>query len=79
MVFEEYEKALHHGYALDFDRPAARSRPPVLNHDEATREAWNRRLSYLHESTSTREHHTGPPEYELMRLAISNTSTATCA
>jgi DNA helicase-2/ATP-dependent DNA helicase PcrA len=45
-LFEEYEKALRHANALDFDDLLLES-VRLLRHDEATRAAWNRRLSYV--------------------------------
>src|ERR1019366_6812278 len=45
-VFEEYEKALRTANALDFDDLLLEA-VWLLNHDEATRDAWNRRRSYL--------------------------------
>jgi len=72
-VFEEYEKALHAANALDFDDLLLEA-VRLLNHDEATREAWNRRLSYL---MIDEYQDTNRPQYELMRLLSNN--TATCA
>ena len=45
-LFEEYEKALRNANALDFDDLLLEA-VRLLQHDEATREAWNRRLSYV--------------------------------
>ncbi|MBZ5578743.1 MAG: UvrD-helicase domain-containing protein [Acidobacteriia bacterium] len=45
-LFEAYEKALHMANALDFDDLLLEA-VRLLEHDEATREAWNRRLSYV--------------------------------
>ncbi len=63
-MFEEYEKALRTANALDFDDLLLEA-VRLLQHDEATREAWNRRLSYLmideYQDTNRRQ-------YELMRL-----------
>jgi DNA helicase-2/ATP-dependent DNA helicase PcrA len=63
-VFEEYEKALHTANALDFDDLLLEA-VRLLSHDEATREAWNRRLSYL---MIDEYQDTNRPQYELMRL-----------
>jgi DNA helicase-2/ATP-dependent DNA helicase PcrA len=46
VIFEEYEKALRNANALDFDDLLLES-VRLLAHDEATRQAYNRRLSYL--------------------------------
>ena len=45
-VFEEYEKTLRGSNALDFDDLLLES-VRLLRHDDVTRDAWNRRLSYL--------------------------------
>jgi len=63
-VFEDYEKALHTANALDFDDLLLEA-VRLLNHDEATRDAWNRRLSYL---MIDEYQDTNRPQYELMRL-----------
>jgi DNA helicase-2/ATP-dependent DNA helicase PcrA len=63
-VFEEYEKALHAANALDFDDLLLEA-VRLLSHDDATREAWNRRLSYL---MIDEYQDTNRPQYELMRL-----------
>jgi DNA helicase-2/ATP-dependent DNA helicase PcrA len=63
-VFEEYEKALHAANALDFDDLLLEA-VRLLNQDDATREAWNRRLSYL---MIDEYQDTNRPQYELMRL-----------
>ena len=63
-VFEEYEKALHTANALDFDDLLLEA-VRLLSHDDATREAWNRRLSYL---MIDEYQDTNRPQYELMRL-----------
>ncbi len=63
-VFEEYEKALRNANALDFDDLLLET-VRLLQHDEATREAWNRRLSYL---MIDEYQDTNRSQYELMRL-----------
>jgi DNA helicase-2/ATP-dependent DNA helicase PcrA len=63
-VFEQYEKALRAANALDFDDlllDAVR----LLRHDDATRAAWNRRLSYV---MVDEYQDTNRSQYELMRL-----------
>ena len=47
-VFEEYEKALRNANALDFDDLLLEA-VRLLRHDDATREAWNRRLELRHD------------------------------
>ena len=63
-VFEEYEKALRNSNALDFDDLLLEA-VRLLRHDEATRQAWNRRLSYL---LVDEYQDTNRSQYELMRL-----------
>ncbi len=63
-VYEEYEKALRQANALDFDDLLLES-VRLLYHDEATREAWNRRLSYI---MIDEYQDTNRSQYELMRL-----------
>src|SRR5581483_1498980 len=63
-VFEEYEKALRNANALDFDDLLLES-VRLLRHDQATREAWNRRLSYI---MVDEYQDTNRSQYELMRL-----------
>ena len=63
-VFEEYEKALRNANALDFDDLLLEA-VRLLHHDEATREAWNRRLSYV---MIDEYQDTNRSQYELMRL-----------
>jgi DNA helicase-2/ATP-dependent DNA helicase PcrA len=64
VVFEEYEKALRTANALDFDDLLLES-VRLLYHDEPTREAWNRRLSYI---LMDEYQDTNRSQYELMRL-----------
>jgi DNA helicase II / ATP-dependent DNA helicase PcrA len=45
-LFEAYERALHTANALDFDDLLVEA-VRLLEHDQPTREAWNRRLSYI--------------------------------
>ncbi len=63
-VYEEYEKTLRQANALDFDDLLLES-VRLLYHDEATREAWNRRLSYI---MIDEYQDTNRSQYELMRL-----------
>jgi DNA helicase-2/ATP-dependent DNA helicase PcrA len=63
-VYEDYEKALHQANALDFDDLLLES-VRLLYHDQATREAWNRRLSYI---MIDEYQDTNRSQYELMRL-----------
>src|SRR3984893_4017932 len=64
VIFEEYEKALRQANALDFDDLLLET-VRLLYHDEATREAYNRRLSYL---MIDEYQDTNRSQYELMRL-----------
>jgi len=63
-LFEEYEKALRMANALDFDDLLLEA-VRLLRHDDATREAWNRRLSYL---MVDEYQDTNRSQYDLMRL-----------
>jgi DNA helicase-2/ATP-dependent DNA helicase PcrA len=63
-VFEEYEKALRNANALDFDDLLLES-VRLLQHDEPTRAAWNRRLNYV---MIDEYQDTNRSQYELMRL-----------
>jgi len=63
-VFEEYEKALRTANALDFDDLLLEA-VRLLRHDDATREAWNRRLSYV---MVDEYQDTNRSQYELIRL-----------
>jgi DNA helicase II / ATP-dependent DNA helicase PcrA len=63
-VWEEYEKALRKANALDFDDLLLEA-VRLLRTDDATREAWNRRLSYL---MVDEYQDTNRSQYELMRL-----------
>jgi DNA helicase-2/ATP-dependent DNA helicase PcrA len=63
-VFEEYEKALHRANALDFDDLLLEA-VRLLQTDEPTRAAWNRRLAYL---MIDEYQDTNRSQYELMRL-----------
>jgi DNA helicase II / ATP-dependent DNA helicase PcrA len=64
VIFEEYEKTLHNANALDFDDLLLET-VRLLFHDEATRQAYNRRLNYL---MIDEYQDTNRPQYELMRL-----------
>jgi len=63
-VFEEYEKTLRTANALDFDDLLLEA-VRLLRHDDAAREAWNRRLSYV---MVDEYQDTNRSQYELMRL-----------
>jgi len=63
-IFDYYEKALHAANALDFDDLLLEA-VRLLQHDDATREAWNRRLSYV---MVDEYQDTNRSQYELMRL-----------
>jgi DNA helicase-2/ATP-dependent DNA helicase PcrA len=63
-LFEEYEKALRNANALDFDDLLLEA-VRLLRIDNATREAWNRRLSYV---MIDEYQDTNRSQYELMRL-----------
>ena len=63
-VFEEYEKALRNANALDFDDLLLEA-VRLLHTDQPTREAWNRRLSYV---MVDEYQDTNRSQYELMRL-----------
>ena len=63
-VFQEYEKALRNANAMDFDDLLLEA-VRLLRHDDATREAWNRRLSYV---MVDEYQDTNRSQYELMRL-----------
>jgi DNA helicase-2/ATP-dependent DNA helicase PcrA len=64
VIFEEYEKALRRANALDFDDLLLET-VRLLYHDQATRESYNRRLSYL---MIDEYQDTNRSQYELMRL-----------
>jgi len=63
-LFEDYEKALRNANALDFDDLLLEA-VRLLQHDEATRELWNRRLNYV---MVDEYQDTNRSQYELMRL-----------
>jgi len=63
-VFERYEGALRAANALDFDDLLLEA-VRLLRHDAATREAWNRRLTYV---MVDEYQDTNRSQYELMRL-----------
>ena len=63
-IFDYYEKALHAANALDFDDLLLES-VRLLQHDQPTREAWNRRIGYL---LIDEYQDTNRSQYELMRL-----------
>jgi DNA helicase-2/ATP-dependent DNA helicase PcrA len=63
-LFAEYEKALRNANALDFDDLLLEA-VRLLRHDQPTREAWNRRLSYV---MIDEYQDTNRSQYELMRL-----------
>ncbi len=72
-VFEVYEGALRTANALDFDDLLLEA-VRLLQHDTATREAWNRRLSYV---MIDEYQDTNRSQYELMRL-LSDTHQNVC-
>jgi DNA helicase-2/ATP-dependent DNA helicase PcrA len=63
-LFEQYEKALRNANALDFDDLLLEA-VRLLRHDDATREAYNRRLSYV---MIDEYQDTNRTQYDLMRL-----------
>ena len=63
-VYEDYEKALRQANALDFDDLLLET-VRLLYHDKETRDAWNRRLSYI---MIDEYQDTNRSQYELMRL-----------
>jgi DNA helicase-2/ATP-dependent DNA helicase PcrA len=63
-LFEEYENGLRGANALDFDDLLLET-VRLLAHDEATREAYNRRISYL---MIDEYQDTNRTQYQLMRL-----------
>ena len=63
-LFEQYEKALRSANALDFDDLLLEA-VRLLQHDDATREVYNRRLSYV---MIDEYQDTNRSQYELMRL-----------
>ncbi|HJT89073.1 MAG TPA: UvrD-helicase domain-containing protein, partial [Bryobacteraceae bacterium] len=63
-IFEAYESALRMANALDFDDLLLEA-VRLLRHDTATREAYNRRISYL---MVDEYQDTNRSQYELMRL-----------
>lgn len=64
VIFEEYEKALRQANALDFDDLLLET-VRLLHHDKDTRDAYNRRLSYI---MIDEYQDTNRSQYELMRL-----------
>ena len=64
MVYEEYENSLRQANALDFDDLLLEA-VRLLQHDEAVREAYNRRFEYL---MIDEYQDTNRTQYELMRL-----------
>jgi DNA helicase II / ATP-dependent DNA helicase PcrA len=64
VIFEEYEKELRKANALDFDDLLLEA-VRLLYHDEATRESYNRWLSYV---MIDEYQDTNRSQYELMRL-----------
>jgi DNA helicase II / ATP-dependent DNA helicase PcrA len=63
-VYDAYEKALRNANAMDFDDLLLEA-VRLLQHDQATRETWNRRLSYV---MVDEYQDTNRSQYELMRL-----------
>ncbi len=64
VIFEEYEKALLRANAMDFDDLLLET-VRLLHSDQATRDAWNRRVSYI---MIDEYQDTNRSQYELMRL-----------
>ncbi|HTM50009.1 MAG TPA: UvrD-helicase domain-containing protein [Bryobacteraceae bacterium] len=64
VIYDQYENALRQANALDFDDLLLES-VRLLRHDEATRESYNRRLSYI---MIDEYQDTNRTQYELMRL-----------
>src|SRR5579872_4844034 len=64
VIFDEYEKELRKANALDFDDLLLET-VRLLYHDEATRESYNRRLTYV---MIDEYQDTNRSQYELMRL-----------
>ena len=64
VIWEEYEKALRTANALDFDDLLLET-VRLLYHDDATRQTYNRRLSYI---MIDEYQDTNRSQYELMRL-----------
>src|ERR1035437_9332368 len=63
-LFEQYDKALRNANAIDFDDLLLEA-VRVLQHDHPTREAYNRRLSYV---MIDEYQDTNRTQYDLMRL-----------
>jgi DNA helicase II / ATP-dependent DNA helicase PcrA len=63
-LYQDYEKALRNANALDFDDLLLEA-VRLLQNDQPTREAWNRRLSYV---LVDEYQDTNRSQYELMRL-----------
>ena len=63
-LFEAYERSLHTANALDFDDLLVEA-VRLLEHDQPTRAAWNRRLSYI---LIDEYQDINRSQYELMRL-----------
>jgi DNA helicase II / ATP-dependent DNA helicase PcrA len=63
-IYREYEKSLRTANALDFDDLLLEA-VRLLQHDQATREAWNRRLHYV---MVDEYQDTNRTQYELVRL-----------
>jgi DNA helicase-2/ATP-dependent DNA helicase PcrA len=68
VIFEEYEKELRKANALDFDDLLLET-VRLLQHDQATRESYNRRLAYV---LVDEYQDTNRCQYELMRLLSSH-------
>jgi DNA helicase-2/ATP-dependent DNA helicase PcrA len=73
VIWDDYEKALRTANALDFDDLLLET-VRLLYHDEATRAAYNRRLSYI---MIDEYQDTNRSQYELMRL-LSETHGNVC-
>ena len=69
-LYQDYEKALRNANALDFDDLLLEA-VRLLQTDQPTREAWNRRLSYV---LVDEYQDTNRSQYELMRLLTQATN-----
>ncbi|GIU73376.1 MAG: DNA helicase [Bryobacteraceae bacterium] len=72
-LYEHYQKGLEAANALDFDDLLLEA-VRLLRHDEAVRNAWNRRIEFL---MIDEYQDTNRPQYELMRLlTVSHSNVA---
>jgi DNA helicase-2/ATP-dependent DNA helicase PcrA len=73
VIFEQYEQRLRQANALDFDDLLLES-VRLLRHDDAVRQAWNRRIEHL---LIDEYQDTNRSQYELMRL-LSKGNASVC-